>query len=277
VNVPATARTTSLGSLSAVADAARILGYALRPKLKPARDEMYAELVRRYRTDDEFAALVRAVTSGLDLVVLDCDDRHGLVVASTEDSVFAVRMTEYAKRTGGEGKASERVLHALAHLGAATLAYPRPADLSNPAYLGRITVNGVEAFVREATRRLRDTATESGADVDPPTDAPSLEKAWRVYHRRAASPGSGDGRRVSSSTGGMVSKALAFLADQGLLTRRSDDDGGTYTTTSRYRVQVLEAANRMFNELLALGITEVSDGSGTLTQISWTEKDVAEL
>src|SRR5260370_38417678 len=80
-----------------------MLGYALRPKLKPARDEVYAGLVRQYRTDDEFAALVRAVTSGLDLVVLDCDERHGLGGASTEGSVFAVRMTECAKRTSGRG------------------------------------------------------------------------------------------------------------------------------------------------------------------------------
>ncbi|MDO3395061.1 hypothetical protein QWJ41_04990 [Nocardioides sp. SOB44] len=233
--------------------------------------------MRRYRDDDGFAELVKAVCLGLDLVVLDVDERHGLVVASTDDSVFAVRMTEYARRTGGEGKAHERVLHALAHLGAATLAYPRPADLSNPAYVGRVSVNGVEAFVREACRHLSDAAVEAGDDLDPSADAPDLEAAWRVYQRRAATPGSGDGRRVASSTIGMVAKALTFLADQGMLTRRSDDDGGTYATTSRYRVQVAEAGSRMFAELLALGITEITDGTGTLTHVEWTEKDVSLL
>jgi hypothetical protein len=273
VNSPA----ASVTSLSMVADASRLIAFGLRPRSRPARDEMYAQLVRRFGTDDDFAALVRAVTSGLDLVILDCDERHGLVVASTEASVFAIRMTDYAKRTNGEGKASERVLHALAHLGAATLAYPRPADLSNAAYVGRITVNGVEAFIREATRRLREAAAEHGDDVDPPLDAPDLEAAWRVYDRRASTPGSGDGRRLPSSTGGMVSKALMFLAEQGLLTRRSDQDGGTYATTSRYRIQVLEAGNRMFSELLALGITEVTDGTGTLTPVTWTPQDVDAL
>ena len=33
----------------------------------------------------------------------------------------------------------------------------------------------------------------------------------------------------------------------------------------------------MFGELLALGITEVTDGTGTLTQIDWTEPDVTSL
>lgn len=262
---------------SAVTDAARLVAFGLRPKLRPARDEEYTELTRRFRSDEEFAQTVHALTVGLDLVVLDANEQHGLVLASTDDSVFAVRMSDYAKRTGGEGKAAERVLHALAHLGAATMAYPRPPDLSNPAYVGRVTAHGVEAFVREAARRLGEEAAERGDDTDPATDAPDLEAAWRVYARRAATPGSGDGRRVSSSTVGMVGKALSFLADQGMLTRSSDLDGGTYTTTSRYRVQVIEAGRRMFTELLSLGITEVSDGTGTLTRVSWTEQDVNQL
>ncbi|RIJ77591.1 hypothetical protein D1871_06405 [Nakamurella silvestris] len=269
--------TSSTPVVTSVVDASRLLAFALRPKLRPARDGDYAELVRRYREDDAFAELVKAVCLGLDLIVLDVDDRHGMVLASTDDSVFAVRMADYAKRTGGEGKAAERVLHALAHLGTATLAYPRPADLANLAYVGRVTVNGVEAFVREAARRLNEAALEADEDLDPPADQPDLEASWRVYLRRAATPGSVDGRRVSSSTTGMVSKAMAFLADQGMLTRRSDDDGGTYATTSRYRVQVAEAGSRMFAELLALGITEITDGEGTLTQIEWTEQDLSLL
>ncbi len=262
---------------ASVTHAARLIAFALRPKVKPARDETYAELVRRYRTDDTFAELVRCVTLGLDLVVLDVHEQHGMVVASTDESVFTIRMTDYARRTNGEGKASERVLHALAHLGAATLAYPRPADLSNPAYVGRVTVHGVEAFIREAARRLRESALERGEDIDPSPDTPSLEAAWSVYIRRAANPGSGDGRRVASSTVGMVSKALTFLSDQGLLNRSSDLDGGTYATTSRYRVQVIEAGRRMFSELLDLGITEVTDGTGTLVHIAWTASDVNQL
>ncbi|TWD84501.1 hypothetical protein FB561_5692 [Kribbella amoyensis] len=261
-------------STAAVADAARLIAFSFRPKLLPVRDETYRVLVHRFRDDDAFAEIVRAVAIGLDLVILDADVRHGLVVASTDESVFAIKMTDYAKRTGGEGKAAERVIHALAHLGAAALAYPRPADLSNPAYVGRITVHGVDAFVREAGRRLAESAAQRGEEQDPGLGTPDLEAAWRVYARRASTPGSGDGRRVSSSTVGIVGKALAFLADQGLLSRRSSDDGGTYVTTSRYRMQVREAGQRMFSELLGLGITTVTDGTGALTRIEWTEDDL---
>jgi hypothetical protein len=274
---PATPPTPPIrgSALSAVTDATRLIAFALRPRLRPARDETYRELTRRYRTDDGFTGVVNAAVLGLDLVVLDCDERHGLVLASTEDSVFAVKMTDYARRTGSEGRSAERVLHALAHLGAATLAYPRPADLANPAYIGRITVSGVETFVREASRRLSEQAKEAGQDSDPPANTPDLEAAWHVYERRAATPSSGDGRRVASSTSGMVSKALGFLAEQGMLTRT--DDPNTYTTTSRYRIQVLEAGRRMFSELVPLGVTEITDGTGTLTQVAWTQHDVDKL
>lgn len=258
-----------------ISDAARLIGYGLRPRLVPARDDIYRSLVQRARTDDEFARAVSSVAAGLDLVILEISERSGLVVASTEESVFAVRMTEYARRTGGEGKAAERVLHALAHLGAATLAYPRPADLADETYIGRITVDGVEAFVREAATRLAETAAD-GDNADVATETPGLEAVWRVYHRRARTGATGDGRKLSSSTLGIVSKTLTFLADQGLLTRTSDERGGTFRTTARYRAQVQEAGVVMFDELLRLGITELSDGTATIA-IRWDADAVTEL
>lgn len=252
-----------------IADAARLIAYGLRPKLVPARDEAYRTLVRKARTDSDFAAVVGAVAAGQDLVVMEISELAGIVIGSTEDSVFAVKMTEYARRTGGEGKASERVLHALAHLGAATLAFPRPADLANETYLGRITVEGVEAFVREAATRLGAKAAEAdAADVDH--DAPSLEAVWRVYSRRAQTGATGDGRKLSTSTLGIVGKALTFLADQGLLVRTSDERGGTFRTTPRYRTQVREAGQVMFAELVRLDITELSDGDATIA-VTWTD------
>ncbi|GAA0739567.1 hypothetical protein Drose_17030 [Dactylosporangium roseum] len=257
------------------ADAARLIGYGLRPRLVPARDDAYRALILRARTDDEFAAAVQAVAAGLDLVVLEISERSGLVVGATEDSVFALRMSEYSRRAGGEGRAAERVVHALAHLGAATLAFPRPADLANEAYLGRITVEGVEAFVREAANRLAAAAADTDAG-DVAVDEPGLEAAWRVYARRAQTGSTGDGRKLATSTTGIVGKALNFLADQGLLVRTGDERGGTFRTTPRYRAQVREAGVVMFDELLRLGITEISDGSATIA-VGWTAGALGEL
>ncbi|GAA1594154.1 hypothetical protein [Actinoplanes couchii] len=257
------------------ADAARLVGYGLRPRLVPARDDTYRGLIVRASTDDEFAAAVQAVAAGFDLVVMEISERAGIVVASTDESVFAIRAGDYWRRAGGDGKASDRVLHALAHLGAATMAFPRPADLANETYLGRITVDGVEAFVREAAGRLAEAAVRND-DADTAAGEPGLEASWRVYSRRAQTGSTGDGRRLPSSTTGIVGRALTFLSEQGLLTRTGDERHGTYRTTPRYRTQVREAGVLMFDELLSLGITAISDGSATI-EVAWTPEALTEL
>ncbi|WP_037609064.1 hypothetical protein [Streptacidiphilus rugosus] len=246
-----------------VADAARLVSFGVQPKLLPARDTEYAELIRRYRDDPAFARLADAVAAGLGLIVLEVSARAGMAVAAAEDSVFAVRMGDYSRRAASES--TDRFLHGLAHLAVAALAFPRPEDLADDGYLGRITVNGVDAFVRQACRRLEEQADVDGANSDPVSDAPGLEAAWRVYARRSATGATKDARRLAGSTIGIVGKAVSFLVDSGFLQKTSDDSGGTYRTTARYQLQVRDmAGSAAMAELLALGIVPVADGSATL-------------
>lgn len=262
---------------SDVADAARLVAFGMRPALKSIASEPYTALVHRYRQDDGFRETVLAVTTGMDLVVLDVNDPHGIVLGPVEGSVFAQRMTDYAKRVSGPSH--ERVLHALAYLGAAAMAYPRPADLADPSYVNRVTVNGVEEFMRDAVTRLDEAERERAAQPghtrpDIPAGRPDLEEAWRVYRRRASAPSSTDGRRVASGTVGIVGRTLEYLSQHGLLRKESDAKGGTYRTTSRFSVQVRDAAGRMFGELIALGVAEVSDGRGSLVRLEWTDQSL---
>lgn len=155
------------------ADAARLVSFGLQPKLQPARDQEYTELLRRYREDPSFARLADAVATGLGLVVLEVSPRAGMAVTAAEDSVFAVRMSDYARRTSADG--GDRFLHGLAHLAVAAMAFPRPEDLADDGYIGRVTVNGVDAFVRQACRRLEERAEEQGRTPTPPRTPP----AWR--------------------------------------------------------------------------------------------------
>ncbi|UED82890.1 hypothetical protein [Streptomyces profundus] len=245
------------------ADAARLVAFGLQPKLPPARDAEYAALLRRYQEEPAFARIADAVAGGLGLVVLEVSPRAGMAVAAAEDSVFAVRMAEYARRTSAE--TADRFLHGLAHLAVAALAFPRPQDLADDDYLGRITVNGVEAFVRHACERLAERAAERGENTDPASDEPGLEAAWRVYARRSATGATKDSRRLAGSTTGIVGKAVAFLADAGFLHRAGDEQGGTFRTTPRYQLQVRElASGAAMAELTALGVVQVSDGGGVL-------------
>ncbi|MGP4111797.1 hypothetical protein ACTWP5_12885 [Streptomyces sp. 4N509B] len=245
------------------ADASRLVSCGLHPRLLPARDAAYAALLRRYQEDPPFARLADAVATGLGLVVLEVSTRAGMVLAAAEDSVFAVRMSDYARRAAADP--TDRFLHGLAHLAVAALAFPRPADLADDGYVGRITVNGVETFVRHACRRLAERAAERGENADPATDTPGLEAAWRVYARRSTTGATKDARRLSGSTTGIVGRAVAFLTDSGFLQRTGDEAGGAYRTTPRYQLQVREmATGAAMTELLDLGVVPVSDGSGAL-------------
>jgi len=245
------------------ADAARLVAFGLQPKLQPARDQEYAELLRRYREDGAFARLADAVAAGLGLVVLEVSPRAGMAVTAAEDSVFAVRMGDYARRTSADG--GDRFLHGLAHLAVAAMAFPRPEDLADDGYIGRVSVNGVDAFVRQACRRLEERAEEQGENTDPATEAPGLEAAWRIWARRSAAGATKDARRLAGSTTGIVGKAVAFLTDSGFLQRTGDDNGGTYRTTARYQLQVRDmAGSAAMAELLELGVVPVTDGTPTL-------------
>ncbi|WP_316525298.1 hypothetical protein [Kitasatospora brasiliensis] len=246
-----------------VADAARLVSFGLQAKLLPARDVEYAELVRRHREDPPFARLADAIATGMGLVVLEVSPRAGMAVAAAEDSLFAVRMGDYSRRAASES--TDRFLHGLAHLAVAAMAFPRPEDLADDGYLGRITVNGVDSFVRQACRRLEEQADAEGANTDPASDAPGLEAAWRVWARRTATGATKDARRLSGSTIGIVAKAVLFLVDSGFLQKVSDDSGGTYRTTARYQLQVRDlAGSAAMAELLDLGIVPVSDGTASL-------------
>ncbi|MET8627799.1 hypothetical protein ABZW30_29320 [Kitasatospora sp. NPDC004669] len=258
-----------------VADAARLVSFGLQAKLLPTRDAEYAELVRRHREDPPFARLADAIATGMGLVVLEVSPRAGMAVAAAEDSLFAVRMGDYSRRAASE--TTDRFLHGLAHLAVAAMAFPRPEDLADDGYLGRITVNGVDSFVRQACRRLEEQADAEGANTDPASDAPGLEAAWRVWARRTATGATKDARRLSGSTIGIVAKAVMFLVDSGFLQKVSDDSGGTYRTTARYQLQVRDlAGSAAMAELLDLGIVPVSDGTASLLPPDTTDELVAD-
>lgn len=257
------------------ADAARLVAFGLQPKLLPARDAEYAEILRRYREEPVFARMTDAVATGLGLIVLEVSARAGMVVTAAEDSVFAVRMGDYARRANTDS--TDRFLHGLAHLAVAAMAFPRPEDLADDGYIGRITVNGVDSFVRQACRRLEERAAEQGENTDPSSDAPGLESAWRVYARRSATGATKDARRLAGSTTGIISKAIAFLTDSGFLQRTGDDSGGTYRTTARYQLQVRDmAGSAALSELLDLGIVPVSDGTGSLLPATEDDMELVE-
>ena len=241
--------------------AARLVALGLRGKLTPTRDPTYRKLVDRCRRDDVFAATVDAVAAGLDLVVLDVTVVSGIVLAARPSSVFEIKMEDYAR----QAKPREKVLHGIVHLAVAALLFPRPDDLANDQYVGRVTVESVDLVVRETCRVLKERVVAERGNADPSSGAPELEQAWRVYEKRHEVASTKDNRNNSDSTRGMVLRALRWLAERGLVQAVGEESDETFRSTGRYQVHVRELASQAaFRELLDLGVVpRVTVGGAT--------------
>lgn len=231
-----------------LSDAARLVSYATRPRLLPARDPDYHELCVRYRDDSSFALAVREVADGLGLELLDVSTRVGIIVGPHEDSNFAMRLSrDYTSPKNAE----ERMMHGLIHLALASFCFPRAADLQETDQIVRITA-------RELDRYLRDLCQVIGHerdDVEPPIDLPELEPAYRAYARRAQVGATTDDRRKYTATVPMCERALEWLCEQGLARKGpvSEQDGQIYQVGSRYRTLVRDfAGHALFKEIRGL-------------------------
>ncbi len=221
-------------------DAARLVGFALRPKLAQGADVDYAALCSRYRVDTEFRELVGVIADGLGLVVLAFTDQ-GLIVCPVHPSPFAFRLGDYpgykAKR---RDQAKYRALLGLVHLGIAAACYPRAADLETQIAVRR-SVDQVETLLRTAAQ-----AHAVANPEDPVAGAEAL--AWRTYLDTPPSAPSGKGGFAPSSASGMITTAFNWLVDQGFA--EATATAGTYLMLDRYRVQVRELAGHAALEQL---------------------------
>lgn len=223
-------------------DAARLVGFALRPKLAQGADPDYAALCGRYRVDTEFRDLVAAIADGLGLVVLAFTDQ-GLMVCPAHPSPFTFRLRDYP---GYEAR--RRALIGMVHLGIAAACYPREADLETHIAVRR-SIHQVERLLRSACETLAQQETDDRAvDAD--------ELAWRQYKTTPSSLPRKNGGFTAGCTLGMITTAFNWLVDQGFA--QATSTAGTYLILDRYRVQVRELA-----------------GHAALEELRWLARDPA--
>lgn len=213
-------------------DAGYLLRYGLRPRLRPANDRNYQELIQRYLEDTEFATLTEHVADGLGLRILDVGER-GIVLGSQKDSPFALRLEHYR---GGQ-KFEDRVCIGLIQLAIAAYCFPRAEDLwDEDRGVFRVSVHGVVKYLLDLCMRLK-----AAAATDPEFGSPELQEGWRVILSRAETKDSQV--RARTTMMGMTAYAVETLEREGMLRRESDEDGGTYQVLYRYHIQVRELAN----------------------------------
>ncbi len=214
-------------------DAARLLSFALQPRLRPAREPRYRELLGRYRNESALREHVMVVARGLGLAVLGATDL-GLVVGAEQGGPFALTLGDY-RRQGLS--VDERMCHGLIQLGIAAYCFPTARSLgeSDSVAGARVSVRRLVDYLRGLSEEL-----EERSDDDPEAGSPELREAWRTVLARATTRGTSDGRRSSSTLAGMVAYALEFLERGGLMRKIDDTDGGTWQALAAYRIQVRE-------------------------------------
>ncbi|MEU9028128.1 hypothetical protein AB0D46_11410 [Streptomyces sp. NPDC048383] len=239
-----------------VAEAAKMVAFAMARGKAPARSGEYARLVQRFDTEPEFAQTVRKIAQGFDLTVLEVHHMPGLVLGTTPETAFAVSVSELVPQT------ADRPLYLLAQLTIASLAFPHPEDLDDDEYIGRVSVRQVDEEVRAYATVIERRLVQTGSDADPPAEQPGLEGLWRAYLRRNAT-GKTQGEKTTprAATRALARKAFTHLVEHGFVRKVSDEDGGVYVTNVKYRLQIRDqAAGDMLRELAALGVAAMPRG-----------------
>ena len=219
-----------------VYQAARLIQFGLRPKLRPVQEPEYQQLITRYLDHAEFRSIVKEMATGLGMTVLDAGEL-GLVLGPIEESVFAVHPASILKRPTPD----DRLLDGLVQLAIAATVFPRAQDLEDTSTSARppVTVDEIEESVRALCQRLDE---EAKGRPDPAIDdgTTGLYEAWRVYNGRSPARETPDKRQAARTTRRIIETNLDLLHDWGCFTRTGEE--GAYQSTWRYQVLVKELA-----------------------------------
>lgn len=221
-----------------VYSAGRLLQWGLRPSARPVQEQEYRQLVARYLDHPDFRTVVKEAAMGLGLAILDVGEL-GMVLAPTENSIFATRPSDVLNRT----RAEDRLLDGLVQVAIAATVFPRAHDIEESALTARppITVDEIEESIRGLCKQLEE---ESRNRPDPTADEAlaGLYEAWRVYNKRSPIRDTPDSRQAARATRRIIEVNLETLRAWGCFT--SGEHGGItrYQSTWRYQVLVKELA-----------------------------------
>ncbi len=219
--------------------AGQLIQCGLRPRLSPAQDERYRELLTQFHDEAEFRDVVKDVAEGLGLMVLDSGE-HGVVFGPLEGSVFHLKPADFRSNSS---TVDDRLLDGLVQLAIAATVFPRAADLDEDSLIARkpVAVEEVDDLLRSLCERLK---SEAKGDSDPSVEdeAAGLAEAWRVYFHRAQTSPANNGRISRSSIRGTIQFNLDRLKELGCFSRHESRSRVEWQPLWRYQVQVKELA-----------------------------------
>ena len=224
--------------------AARLIQWGLQPKIRPVQQQEYRELIREYLNRSEFQMIVREMSDGLGLYVLNVTE-HGIVLSPREESVFRMKASEFRP---SNSTSDLRLLDGLVEITIAATVFPRERDLDDDVNRPRppVTIDEIE----EQLRSLCDKLAEKFKEVDPAADdmETGLYDAWRVYANTMSARETKDNRQASKTTRRIIEYNLMRLKDFGCFTEARYNGKPAWQPTRRYNVLVTElAAFRLYS------------------------------
>jgi hypothetical protein len=116
-----------LDAPSMAAAAVRLLLLAMTPRIVPANNAEYGELLRRYASDINFRDLTKAIARGMELQIYGDSTVHGLMLVSQPDGFFAPSLDSFRRNMSFR----ERVAYGLLHFVLAAYVYPSEDRLND--------------------------------------------------------------------------------------------------------------------------------------------------
>lgn len=219
--------------------AGRLVQWGLRLRARPVQTPEYQALIDAYFDDPAFRDAVHAVAAGLGLVVLDVSE-HGVVLSPSDESVFALKPSQFRPTSSG---ADQRLVDGLVQIAIAATVFPRARDLEDDP--DHVPPPVTDDEVAQTLSRMCDAMeAESKREPDPEAgdvDA-GLEEAWRIYRKLPQVKENRDGRRSSYSVLGYIDFGLERLRQFGCFVKLGEGDRATWQATRRYRLLVVELA-----------------------------------
>jgi hypothetical protein len=217
--------------------AAQLLAKGLRPKLAPANDKDYRDLLALYQADDAMRTLCQQIATGMGLAILSVCERGLVLVASDADSRFAYRLSDLRSHLS----ADEKAIIVLVHTTIAAQFYPTAECLETERAAPPITERSVLEALKDQCRQLslQGPAQTQGLPRE-------LEAGWKAVLSKPESRPE-DKRRTPGTLEGIIAIVFRKLNESGLV-RLDESDAANLRYTANYKltVQLRESTSQLY-------------------------------
>jgi len=221
--------------------ATRLLLLAMTPRITPANNTEYGEMLTRFSTDPDFKEFTRAVARGMGVQIYTDVVQHGLMLVPVEGGFFAPRLDSFRRGM----RFRERVAYGFLHYVLAAYVFPSDEALGDELEVlsARIRPADVARFAVETCENLKSNTANREILSEEMIEAYS----HLLSMREGDAGGPGQNNLVS-----MLRTILDKYEREGLFNVFEEDGESVYRSRPQFRVQVRFMMQESERRLLTL-------------------------